>query len=647
MTLTQTTGTNKRHRSLWLLLSAAALLSGGALAWHHPVSPLLALVLFWSWVLLAAWRPGLWLWVVPACLPFMNFSPWTGWLVFEEFDLLVLGALAGGYGRWVACSPKPGAPLPRGLFVLLVLLAASGLVSLGRGFADAGGFAFDWFASYSDPLNSWRVFKSLAFALLLTPLLRHELQVAQTLACQRLARGMVAGLTVVVLAVLWERTTFRGLTDFTTPYRTVGLFWEMHVGGAAIDSYLALASPFVLWALINARSPWTWGAAALLAMAAVYACLTTFSRGVYGAVAGPLVLLAGMLWWQRTSAKAKAASQFVHQPAHQPSRTGWRSRSGGLLALALVAEVALVLGGGTFMAERLASTERDFGGRIAHWQNGLDLRQDAGDRWLGTGLGRLPANYAALVPEREFSGAVQPQPGFVTVLGPATQGELGGAYALTQRLGELGGGRYRVTLDVRVPASTGLMVSVCERHLLYQRQCQRAFVRVNPADAGWQTLAVPLHGPGLSPGAWYAPRLAMLSLAVLDAGGRVDVDNVRLQHATQPVDLQNADFSRVLAQWLPVARSYFVPWHIDNLYLEVLIESGGVGLALMLLLVGVAVARVMWGPARQHPLAPYLAAALWGVGTIGLVSSVMDVPRVAFLFYVLVLLSLMLRRDNA
>ncbi len=633
----------------WLLLAAVTFLAGAGLAWHHPVAPMTALTLFWAWVLVAAWRPGLWLLVVPACLPLLNFSPWTGWLVFEEFDLLLLGTLAGGYGRWALWGPVAGTPLPRKLSVLLFLLAGAQLVALFRGFADAGGFAFDWFAGYSDPLNSWRVFKSLAFALLLAPLLQQALQTSQALACQRLARGMVAGMAVVTLAVLWERAAFLGLADFSTHYRTVALFWEMHVGGAAIDSYLALATPFVVWALVAARGPGPWGAAAVLALLTCYACLTTFSRGVYGAVAGPMLLLAGLWWWRKSGVKARARWRAARQ------RGSWRVWGGVLLVVALAAEVVLVLGGGTFMAERLEKTERDLGSRLAHWQHGLDLHEGPWDPWLGMGLGRLPARYAAQVPEREFSGAVRwqrepavagPQAAYVTVLGPPTQGELGGAFALTQRVGGLVRGHYRVTLAVRAQVPTSVLVALCERHLLYDRRCQRAFVRVGAEASGWQTLTLALRGPALSSGAWYAPRLAMLSVAVLDAGGAVEVDSVRLQQGSGPTLLENGDFSQGLAHWLPAAQSYFVPWHIDNLYLELFIERGGVGLVLMLLLAAWALGHVLLGSARHHPLSPYLAAALCGVGTVGLVSSVMDVPRVSFLFCLLMLFSVLLQRDD-
>ena len=58
------------------------------------------------------------------------------------------------------------------------------------------------------------------------------------------ARGMVAGLALVCLVVLWERAVYAGLFDFSLPYRTSAWFWEMHVGGGAIDAYLAMALPF-------------------------------------------------------------------------------------------------------------------------------------------------------------------------------------------------------------------------------------------------------------------------------------------------------------------------------------------------------------------------------------------------------------------
>ena len=45
--------------------------------------------------------------------------------------------------------------------------------------------------------------------------------------------------------------------------------------------------------------------------------------------------------------------------------------------------------------------------------------------------------------------------------------------------------------------------------------------------------------------------------------------------------LANCDFATGLGHWYPAAEDYFLPLHIDNLALEILIERGGLGLAVL------------------------------------------------------------------
>jgi len=612
---------------------------------------MLALVLLCLASCLVAWQPRLWLWLVPACLPWLNFSPWTGWLVFEEFDILLLGTLAGGYARLAwdrPADPKNTAWQTRHWLVVLVLL--SGLLALWRGVADAGGWSFDWFANYSDALNSWRVFKSLGFAVLLIPLLRRELSIAPELAPATLAIGVVSGLTLVVLASLWERVAFPGLLNFSNPYRTVALFWEMHVGGAAIDSYLAMTAPFVVWALYATRRPAQWLGLALLAFWGGYICLTTFARGVYLAVLAPLLLLAFLLWLQNQARHGRNAWQGLRHQSNSPS---WRLKASLVLLATLILQVFAVLEGGTFMSERLASAGQDLSSRADHWKSGVGLLNSPGDWLLGKGLGRLPANYAAQVPKEEFPGDArlhrEPPTGqaaqqFVTLYGPKTQAELGGVFELTQRVALAEPNGYRVQLDIRVKQTTHFELFLCERHLLYDRACQAAYVDISPAEGAipfaWQRKTVALVGPPLGVERWFAPRLKMFSISVVEAGAQADVNNIVLTGSRPQTLLSNGDFSAGLAHWFPAAQSYFVPWHLDNLLLEVLVERGVLGVLAGLLLVGYAVWRLVLGGARLHPLAPYLAASLVAVLLVGLVSSVMDVPRVALLFFLLIFLSI-------
>jgi len=638
-------------------VSAGCLGAGLFLAAHHPLSALFSLVLFCTVCCLVAWQPRLWLWLVPACLPWLNFSPWTGWIVFEEFDLLLLAALAGGYAR-LAWEGRQDAYRSTATTTKLLfgLLTASGLWALQRGLLDAGDFQFDWFANYSDALNSWRVFKSLGFALLFIPLLQRETSRKTTRTATDVTAGIIAGLACVVLATVWERMVFPGLLDFSAPYRAVALFWEMHVGGAAIDAYLALTVPFVVWALSATRRPLRWVGLALLAVGVGYTCLTTFSRGVYLAVLGPLLLLPFLLWLQKHARHGTNAWKSLRQQAALPS---WWTKASVGLCVVLVLEVVVVLESGSFMSKRLASTEQDLSSRVEHWKNGVGLLKSRSDWLLGKGLGRLPANYAAQVPGEEFPGEMRwhldpplsaQAPGFVTLLGPKTVPALGGGLELTQRVNLPDMHGYRVRLDLRVAQETRIELYLCERHLLYDRACQGALLHVKPTMAegqpSWQKLTVDLQGDALGPDPLWVPRLKMFSMSVIDAGGAADINNVALSGHLPVNLLRNGDFSAGLAHWLPAAQSYFVPWHLDNLVLELLVERGALGLLASLLLVMMALWRLTLGRARLQPTAPYLAASIIGVLLVGLVSSVMDVPRVAFLFFLVNFLALVSPGDT-
>ena len=648
------------------------------------------LAAFVLWCAVVAWRPGIWLFVVPAALPLLNFAPWTGWVVFEEFDLLLLGVAAGAYARLAfAAQGRRGAPTGWHRSAFVVLAALFGVVSavaLVRGLAAGGNASFGWFDDEAQPLNGWRVGKSLLFAALVWPLLRAQVRGGPAHAVRRLASGMLVGLTVVTLAVAWERIAYPGLWDFSSPYRTVALFWEMHVGGAAIDAYLALATPFVAWALWTARSPLRWAAAAALALLTGYACLTTFSRGVYAGVVGPLLLLGVLLARQRVGRDVRAAVRIGALALgaatalaivfdawgyagaalvllavglvslalqRQIATLGWRPASSGILAFALALEAVGVLGLGSFMRGRIAASDHDLGGRLAHWRSGLGLMQGPADLLLGIGLGRLPAAYARAVPGGEFPGEVQfvrpgdgQGPGWVRLLGPKTRSDLKGLLALTQRVALRAASPDNVAFDVRAATGADAYLQLCEMQLLYPRNCQHGFVRVPPGGPQWRRVTVRLRGPALDRGHAWAPRLGVFSLAVVNAGGVAEFDHISLVAPDRIELLANRDFAEGPARWFPAAQGYYVPWHIDNLYLELLIERGVPALLAFVLCMGLALWRLVGAAGRACAVAPFLAASLCGALCVGLVSSVMDVPRVAFLLFLLTLLAVELTGEE-
>lgn len=345
----------------WLALAASLGLGGiGAeLAWHHPLSGPLALAAWGAAVLLAAlfWVKTPVLLFAP--LPLIGLAPWSGWISFEEMDLLVTACGCGGYLAYaLQLNARDRAPAWRHALVyspavvmLILGMAAMALLGMLRGFADAGGFRFGWFHGYHEAMNSVRNAKAIFLVLALLPLWTAAAAARPRGFSRGLLLGLVLALAAGSAAALWERLAYTGLLDFSTDYRTTGLFWEMHVGGAALDGFLVLTLPFALLALLRTRSPWQFGLGLLISLLAAYACLTTFSRGVYLAL--PLALIPMVLL---ADAQRRRAAGTGPESSHIDSTLGAvdeplpRLAKLGALAMAgaFALAAALVFGGGGY-----------------------------------------------------------------------------------------------------------------------------------------------------------------------------------------------------------------------------------------------------------------------------------------------------------
>ena len=672
----------RRPQALPALAAASCAGFGAWLALQHPLAPGWALGAFVAVMALLAWQPRHWLWMVPAGLPILDFAPWTGGLVIEEFDLLVLAAAAALHARAALhAGPRDdlhGQPAGRRwtAFELAALVfAVFSVASLVRGVMAAGGVSLTeaWFQGYEDPLNAWRVFKSVLWAALLWRPLSREIAADRDSAVRRLVGGMLGGLLVVLAAAIAERAAYTGIWQFSGPYRTTALFWEMHVGGGAIDAYLGIAVPFVAWTLWSQKSPGLWAIAAAFALLTVYTCLTTFSRGVYVATTIPLAVL-GVVMFRRRPGRGRrsgwttglaAVAALVGIDAvlvvafdwggftaaglvliaialaaaagvRRARLRSWRIEASYVLALALLLEVFAVIGLGTFLRERLASTDNDYMSRREHWSEGVSLMDEPADWLAGIGAGQLPKGYATRVTGLEFPGDVTWQASssghvLVRLLGPRSRDDIEGLMLLNQRVAIHPGHWHRVDLDVRTAAPVHLHLRLCETHLLYDRHCQAAMVALHTGAPGWQHVSAVVAGQALSTGEPAWPRGAAFSLAVPDVGGAVELGRVALTAPDGAQLLSNGDFSNGLAHWLPTAMGYYVPWHIDNLYLDLLVERGLPAVLAFVACAAIALRRLARAGPRGPAFAPFLAASLAGALCAGLVNSVMDVPRVAFL----------------
>jgi len=760
----------------------------------------LAAIVLWSAAVFL--RPVAWLFVVPALLPIVDLAQWTGWLVVEEFDILVLGAAAGAYAAiaWrgaahTGAAPELQAARLSGVSALLIgLFGVSTLVAMYRGISGAGTLDLGWFDGYYDTANSLRIAKSGLLALVMLPPLLAGMRQYGMRALHALAAGLTAGLCLASLAVLWERVAFPGLLNFSSDYRVTGMFWEMHVGGAALDGFLALTLPFAIMEILSSPSRNRWILAGGTLLLAGYACLVTFSRGVYLAVPVSLVLLALLLarrgpswslqiaartfgkgcllamamaalsylsfrfggyrallaalgvlaitlrlgasvltmpvagWIAALGAGVLAAAAGSVLAAAVPKgvyvvfalafaasavsvlhlqRSGslpaaifafgayvwlnvaaagvalgwggvsafqdtaiilsilmaltiWKSRASAfpwprdlrtqaavLGIAALAALTAAVFSGGAYMSDRFASSERDAAGRLQHWRDGIGMLHTPAQWMLGMGAGRFPGEFMYNLSDRESPGSsrVAEQGGehYLALSGPRRDGGFGEVFRVAQRVQVAPAGHYSVVVDARASETAILHLELCSRHLLYVDGCAIARVQVPAGDGSWHRFVTQLDGANLGNGPWYAPQPTFFAMAIDSPLTRVDIANISLIGSDGAELLANRHFAQDMSHWFTVSDRLHLPWHIKNLGLNVLFDQGIVGAMLFLMLTGGALYRLVAGAARAQPMAPFIAAALTGFLIVGLFDSLLDVPRLAFLFYLLTFVALVLR----
>ena len=795
-------------RATHAALAAVSAGAGLGIASAYPIAPAVALAVFVGWVVFAVLRTSFALPALLALLPVIGFAPWTGWLTFEELDLLILATAAGGHAALALHARvaddgdrRYRATLSIFSLVLIALFTLSLTLSLGRGVAAAGGWRFDLFQGYDDPLNSLRIYKSFVWAVLLAPLLTVELR--RSGGFDRLGLGLTAGLGLCALAVLRERYAFTGLLGFSDDYRVTSPFWEMHVGGAALDGFLALTIPFAVREAVRGAmrgtDPARFGGALLVLAMAAYACLVTFSRGVYLAIPIALLVLVVLLLRQRARVERKAlwglfggglaftaavaigtfvvfraggyraviatlavlAATIVVEPVLRRSRPSaivgaaaagfaaaaighalgvvlpkgpyvvfgvativtvaaiaadlrrptrasagftlaawsWLALAGvdvahhwggtralvdaaavlgTLLALAIAASrlrapvwpqrravqwatigyATLVMGAvavftaGAYMGGRFSSSRADFSLRTDHWLQGINRLHTADEWLLGKGLGRFPATSQFESPNAEAPGAYRltQRNGerFVAIAGPRLKylgfGEL---FRFSQRVSVRPGTRYLGTMRVRSAVLAGVHLEVCEKQLLYNGTCAEAGVSVPAGLDGWHTLPFELNTAAVGSSGTLARRPVWFAIATGTAGAVIELRSVQLIGPDGVDVVANGSFSDRTAYWFSSSDKYHLPWHIKNIALDVLFDQGVFGLVLFAVLVAAAFVRTAFGRAHRHPDAPYVAAALTGFIVVGAFDSLLDVPRVAFAFYVVVLLGLMLRNPRA
>lgn len=603
-------GKSAAPRLIAIALMAAALFSllGYPLGWKPMLLLLVLAAACWRW-------PGSWLVVIPGALPLLDFSYLTGRLFWSEFDTLALMALAAGYAR---AQGNPAMVWPGRL--PLSVYAASALMSLMVGLLPLAPLDFNAFTHYISPYNALHAVKGLAFALAFLPLIKAEWQTNERRFTARLALGMTLGLALELLYVVWERATYSGLWNFDTDYRITGSFPGMHIGGASIEAYLVLAAPFVwLWAWPRQRA-WAMLLAGGLYALAAYGVMVTFSRG--GQAAFTVATLLTLAGFSRLILKARKRRIF-----------GITALLAGVLAAGLAAWPAA---SGEFSQSRLATIQTDIGTRTAHWRDAFDILSQTGNPVLGAGSGTFPAAFYwySSAPSRPASYAFASEGSNVFL-------RLGGGESLYfEQVVPIERGRtYRMLLDVRSSAkSAALTVPLCERALLYSFTCAWNTVKLPPGNGQWLHREIRIRTDRFGPPGSLFQRPVELSLLNQDKATLIDVDNVALIDESGLDLVRNGDFTQGMQGWFFSTDSHLA-WHAKNLFVHVLFEQGWLGLGAFIALLGAA-GLPLARRAGRDAMALTLLVSLGAFLAVGMVDSLIDEPRLDFLFFWLLAIAL-------
>ena len=699
--------------------------------------------------LLFRWRWA-WLIVLPAILPVLDVAPWSGRFYFTEFDFFILVTLAVGYGL-----DGTGATFARWFsrrYVLAALFALSVAISVGLRLMPWPALALDSFATYLSPWNALRVAKGFAAAWLLLPLFDAQWRRDVQTTGHRLIAGILLGLGLAIVGVLWERGVLLELVsardiygllasflDFSGTYRVTGLFSGMHVGGEAIDGYLSLAVPWTLYPVLFARRAWLKVIGLLLFAGGVYALMMTFSRGLYAGFAVSLIgifllmaahnfrrlkthglavlggiaifliftallavlygrggfepLILGIVLvalgvavglilpprlrpygfivlgiaalfigmriygdimhskWTETSSQLAlpltvvAVSVFAATSA-LAARPLFRD-VGRIGAASIVFLAALFWGGvipplaGEQAQTRFATVGKDFATRAEHWRRALAaIDPSLTTQAFGNGVGSFPQLFFSYMLTTDFPLATYSLARTDTV----TYLRLGGGdFNIMQRLPIAPDTTYRLSARLRAEVGNpNVSIKICHKHLLYSEryvpQCRSANYNFKRRPAvGWVEFSADIQSGNLGRhGLLYWPATLMLH----NGQGIVDIAEVRLIAPDGRDLIANGAFTAGLDRWFLVSDFEHLAWHAKNIYLHFFIEQGMFGLAAFLALAGLALASAARAAWRGNPLAMILLPTLLSFLAIGLFGTLIDMPQVATLFYLLLFLSL-------
>ncbi len=529
---------------------------------------------------------------------------------------------------------------------LLALGAYAGLTTFSRGLyaGYAGGALIGAVfllarAFKNDTINWERCLKGAAFAALLVYALG---LVFSSSGYRGLAASLIVLLAAAVLAtrpIPWKRVPATLL---------FGIALEVAVG-AALSFSTAMPGigkpPYLLFML----SALTFAAVAVVprrvlsALLIAFWCMALSTMWIAAHWGGPSALApAGFIV---AVALAFMALRRTALPQDgDAERASLTMAAAGAIMLALVIPIC----GSYYASERFGSSRGDLQDRLRHWRQVLNMMdRDTPTQLFGMGLGKFPITYFWHNPLGEMPGSIRylDELGnrYVQLSTPQYAAGYGEVLRLLQRLPIRPDTRYLLALDIRRGADQPeLQINICERQLLYPQNCVGAPLHLLAGGGHWQHYAVRLDSVSLGAKAWPLRAPTQLEISAYGKPSSLDIDNVSLREENSGSELiHNGAFSDGNDYWFFSSDRYHLPWHAKNIALNVYFELGWLGVTSYLSLLLYSFTRLAAQAGSPGSRAGVYLAALTGFLIVGLFDSLLDVPRISLLFFLVLFVALM------
>ena len=593
-----------------VLATAAALVAG------HPTHAIGLAIGLACYAALLARFPLFWLVVVPATLPALDFTPQTGWIYLEEFDLVMLVTLGTCLSTQRVSSMRisgagSGVLLLAMLFAVVVAGAVHGVWSsdLARARSLLG---------YDGPWNGLRLLKGYLWPVVMLPFLLTAARLDASRTIARFAAGTVVGVVASSLWYVWERYLFTGLWNFEETWRAAGGFSAMHVGGAASDNYLVIALPFIAWLFLARPMAWRVLLAPVAALA-VYAILITFTRATY------LALILSTIWLVVAGLSNWRAPRRLRYAVGAVCLTGL-----------VAAAIAPALTEGSFFSSRWGNVARDAQVRLSHWRQ-LLRRDDSSwaDVLVGHGLGRQTELAWAEMHNTERPGQAllryDAEAAYLRTYG-------GRNTYIDQRVRVIPGSRIQLSIQARSAEGALFRYYFCEKHLLNSKLCQTGSIQVPPSrnwvtastDVDATVLGLPREPIPLAPPVYF-------SFATPGSSQVMDVREITIRDALGRDLLENGDFEHGGERWFFTQDDHLL-WRVKNLWVYLYIELGITGMAVFFLLFVYVGLRALEKQGRGSFEAAIFVSSMLAAAVVSITDSVLDVARItAYVMFVMLL----------